>query len=125
MNFYFPLASPGERPAAGSAQVAEAQRRLRAVSAKFGKPILFTEVGFPALKTAAARPWEENSSGLDAALQRQCYELWFQQFSREAHIAGMYWWKWPTHGRGGPFDASHRPVGKPAVKVLRAWFAVL
>lgn len=125
VNFYFPLASPGERPAAGSAQVAEAQRRLRAVSVKFGKPILFTEVGFPALKTAAARPWEENSSGLDAALQRQCYELWFQQFSREAHTAGMYWWKWPTHGRGGPFDASHRPVGKPAVEVLRAWFAVL
>lgn len=63
VNFYFPLVSPGERPAAGSAQVAEAQRRLRAVSVRFGKPILFTEVGFPALKTAAARPWKKNRAG--------------------------------------------------------------
>lgn len=125
VNFYFPLSSRGGRPAADSAPIAEARRRLRAVSAKFDKPILFTEVGFPALRTAASKPWEENASGLDAALQKQCYELWFRQFSREDYAAGMYWWKWPTHGRGGPFDASHSPVGKPAVEVLRTWFAVL
>ncbi len=125
VNFYFPLSSANERPAAGSARVAMTQRRIQAVSAKFDKPILFTEVGFPALRTAAAKPWEENSSGLDAVLQQHCYELWFQQFSRQANVAGMYWWKWPTHGRNGPFDTSHRPVGKPALEVLRAWFAVL
>ena len=125
VNFYFPLSSPHERPATGAAQIVEARRRLQAISTRFDKPILFTEVGFPALKTAASKPWEENSSGLDAALQKQCYELWFQQFSRAPNVAGMYWWKWPTHGRGGPFDTSHRPLGKPALEVLRTWFAVL
>ncbi len=125
VNFYFPLSSPNERLAAGVTQSAEAQRRIQAVSTRFDKPILFTEAGFPALKTAASKPWEENSSGLDTALQKQCYELWFQQFSRETNVEGMYWWKWPTHGRGGPFDTSHRPVGKPAIEVLRTWFAIL
>ena len=125
VNFYFPLSSPHERPTTGAAQIVEARSRLQAISTRFDKPILFTEVGFPALKTAASKPWEENSSGLDAALQKQCYELWFQQFSRAPNVAGMYWWKWPTHGRGGPFDTSHRPLGKPALEVLRTWFAVL
>ena len=69
VNFYFPLSSPHERPTTGAAQIVEARRRLQAISARFDKPILFTEVGFPALKTAASKPWEENSSGLDAALR--------------------------------------------------------
>lgn len=117
VNFYFPMADAG--------QISDVQARIQAVAKRFDKPILFTEVGFPALKTAASRPWEENSSGLDTALQEQCYEAWFRHFSQEPNVAGMYWWKWPTHGRGGPFDTSHRPVGKPAVEVLRKWFAKL
>ncbi len=125
VNFYFPMAEDRERPAANAVKISETQARIQAVSKKFDKPILFTEVGFPALKTAASRPWEENSSGLDAALQKQCYEAWFQYFSQEPNVAGMYWWKWPTHGRSGPFDTSHRPVGKPAVEVLRKWFEEL
>ncbi len=125
VNFYFPMAEDRERPALNADKISETQARIQAVSKKFDKPILFTEVGFPALKTAASRPWEENSSGFDAALQKQCYEAWFQYFSQEPNVAGMYWWKWPTHGRGGPFDTSHRPVGKPAVEVLRKWFARL
>jgi hypothetical protein len=108
-----------------ASRVEAVQARIHAVAERFGKPILFTEVGFPALKTAASRPWEENSSGLDAALQRQCYDAWFHHFSQHPNVAGMYWWKWPTHGRGGPFDTSHRPVGKPALEVLRTWFAKL
>ena len=117
VNFYFPMAD--------AVQISDVQVRIQAVAKRFNKPILFTEVGFPALKTAASRPWEENSSGLDTALQEQCYEAWFQHFSQDPNVAGMYWWKWPTHGRGGPFDTSHRPVGKPAVDVLRKWFAKL
>jgi hypothetical protein len=47
----------------------------------------------------------------------------FESFAKEPWFAGTYWWKWPSHGRGGPYDLSHRPNGKPAMEVLRRWFS--
>ena len=125
VNFYFPIAARGEPPRPGSPAIRRAARVIESVSERFGKPVLFTEVGFPALATAASRPWEENGSPLDARLQAQCYEVWFDQFAKLPHVRGMFWWKWPSHGRGSPFDPSHRPLGKPAAEVLSTWFSRL
>ena len=122
VNFYFPIAASGEYPEHDSAEIRAAKRRIARVRSRFEKPVLFTEVGFPALATAAARPWEENSSRLDAELQARCYAVWLEQFANAPHVSGMFWWKWPSHGRGSPFDPSHRPLAKPALRVLGEWF---
>ena len=122
VNFYFPIAAPGERLERDSAEILAATRRISQVQSRFQKPVLFTEVGFPALATAAARPWEENSSGLDADLQARCYAVWLEEFALGTNVRGMFWWKWPSHGRGSPFDPSHRPLAKPALRVLGEWF---
>ena len=122
VNFYFPIAASGEHPEGDSAEVLEAKRRISQVQSRFQKPVLFTEVGFPALATAATRPWEENSSSLDADLQARCYAVWLEQFALAPSVRGMFWWKWPSHGRGSPFDPSHRPLAKPALRVLGEWF---
>jgi hypothetical protein len=55
-------------------------------------------------------------------IQARCYEVIFESFAKEPWFAGTYWWKWPSHGRGGPYDLSHRPNGKPAMEVLERWF---
>ena len=125
VNFYYPIAAAGAAPRPDSPEIAAAARAVEEVGARFGKPVLFTEVGFPALATAAARPWEENGSALDPELQARCYEAWLEAFARAPNVKGMFWWKWPSHGRGSPFDPSHRPLAKPALRVLRAWFARL
>ncbi len=125
VNFYFPIASRGASPSPRSPELRTAARTIENVRARFGKPVLFTEVGFPALATAAARPWEENSSALDPALQARCYSVWFENFATQRHVAGMFWWKWPSHGRGSPFDPSHRPLAKPAMGVMKDWFGRL
>ena len=122
VNFYFPIAASGEDPEHDSAEILAAKRRINQVQSRFQKPVLFTEVGFPALATAAARPWEENSSGLDADLQARCYAVWLEHFALAPNARGMFWWKWPSHGRGSPFDPSHRPLAKPALRVLSEWF---
>ena len=122
VNFYFPIAASGEDPEHDSAEILAAKRRISQVQSRFQKPVLFTEVGFPALATAAARPWEENSSGLDADLQARCYAVWLEHFALAPNARGMFWWKWPSHGRGSPFDPSHRPLAKPALRVLAEWF---
>lgn len=124
-NFYFPVAASGELPEADSPEMERAARVLLTLQARFDKPLLFTEVGFPAVATAAARPWEENSSALDPELQALCYQAWLERFARQPGVNGMFWWKWPSHGRGSPFDPSHRPLAKPAMGVLREWFGRL
>ena len=125
VNFYFPVAAAGKRPVRDSPEILAAKRRIAQVQSRFQKPLLFTEVGFPALATAAVRPWEENSSALDAKLQARCYAIWLEQFAQAPNVQGMFWWKWPSHGRGSPFDPSHRPLAKPAVRVLGEWFGRL
>ena len=122
VNFYFPIAQAGAPPQRDSPEILAATHRISRVQSDFQKPVLFTEVGFPALATAASRPWEENSSALDAALQSRCYAVWLEEFSQAPHVKGMFWWKWPSHGRGSPFDPSHRPLAKPALRVLGEWF---
>ena len=122
INFYFPLAAEGAEPAADSPQIDRAAETIAGVRDRYAKPVLFTEVGFPALATAAARPWEENTSAVDAELQARCYAVWLERFARQPGVEGMFWWKWPSHGRGGPFDFSHSPLGKPSMGVLRDWF---
>lgn len=122
VNFYFPIARRGSQPTRDSPEMTAAAELIARVRDRDGKPVLFTEVGFPALATAASKPWEENRSALDASLQARCYEAWLDRFGGAAGTAGMFWWKWPSDGRGSPFDASHRPLGKPAMDVLKGWF---
>ena len=122
VNFYFPMVQQGEIPAPDSPRMLELADRLRSISERYAKPVLLTEVGFPSVATAATEPWRQTNAPLDLELQRRCYETVFRAFAREPWFAGMYWWKWPTHGRGGLFDASYNPIGKPALDVVREWY---
>lgn len=122
VNFYFPLAERGELPAAKSPRLQELTARLEVMHRRYRKPILFTEVGYPPLATAAAEPWKETNAAFDHDLQKRCYETVFQAFHDKPWFAGMYWWKWPSHGQGSAFSIGHNPIGKPALDVLRDWF---
>jgi len=122
VNFYFPLAEEGETPKENSPLLQERVGVLRNLAQAYEKPVLFTEVGFPSLATAAARPWAETAAPIDLELQRRCYEAVFKAFSFRPWFGGMYWWKWPSHGVAGPYDPTHYPAGKPAEGVLRTWF---
>ena len=122
LNFYFPLARLGETPRAGSEQVHQISGRIRQASERFAKQVIFTEVGFPSLALAAFEPWRDDGSTLDLELQKACYDTLFEAFYEQPWLSGMYWWKWPSHGRGGRFDGRHNPIGKPALAVMTDWY---
>jgi hypothetical protein len=122
VNMYYPLAAAGEAPRADSPQVQALVEKFAAAAARHDKPLLFTEIGYPAQSTAALRPWDWNGSGLDTELQGRCYEAVFAAFYRQPWFAGLYWWKWPSHGEGSRFDSSFNPLGKPALEVLTRWY---
>lgn len=122
VNFYYPLAAPGEQPRVGSPRLRELERKLEEISRRHRKPVLFTEVGYAASEAAAAEPWKEENAPLDPEMQARCYEVIFQSFYGKRWLAGLHWWKWPSHGRGSEEDPSFSPLGKPALGVLEKWY---
>ncbi len=103
---------------------------IEEVHRKFGKPVVFTEIGYRSTPDAAVRPWEwpdrsfrpATDDGL--ALQAGCYEALFETFWPEDWFSGAYVWKWypgprrTTRGPGRDFT----PQGKPAESVLSRWY---
>jgi hypothetical protein len=122
VNFYYPLAAPGEQPHAGSPRLKELERMLEGMSRKHRRPVLFTEVGYAASAAAAVEPWNEENAPHDPEMQARCYEVVFQSFYRKRWLAGLHWWKWPSHGRGSAEDPTFSPLGKPALGVLERWY---
>jgi hypothetical protein len=122
VNLYYPLAAAGASPRADSPQVQALVQKLAKLAAKHGKPILFTEVGYPSLASAAAEPWKEGEAALNLEMQALCYRTVFEAFYGQPWLAGLYWWKWPSHGGTTRFDTTYSPVHKPAARVLEEWY---
>lgn len=125
---YFAMATAGERPTEASMRRAwdGAHANLAALAQRVGRPVLLSEVGYPSLRTAAERPWDERTGApLDLALQRTLYEGFRARHCGEGRAArtasqGFYVWNW--FGFGGPTDTGFTPRGKPAAAVLRGCF---
>jgi hypothetical protein len=128
LNNYYPLA---EAPASRAEDLAVGAGRVAAVLdasySRWRKPILFTEVGYPSVNGGAAQPWVQSAArGVNLEEQAAGYEAVFRAFVGRPWFRGLFWWKWPSHGRGGgPRDATFTPLGKPAAEVLRAWYTRL
>ncbi len=101
---------------------AEAERRITAVQARFGRPVLFTEAGFASRRGSHRTPWDDKNGEVSTADQARGYESLFAAFYSKPWFAGAYWWKVGTNGYGGPTDGSHTPWRKPAMEVVRRWY---
>ncbi|MFQ5695119.1 MAG: hypothetical protein ACE5HB_03945 [Terriglobia bacterium] len=121
VNMYYPLAAPGQALRPDSPRVQELAEKFASLAARFGKPVLFTEVGYPALASAAAEPWRQGAAAHDPApaLQAQCYQTVFEAFYQQPWFAGLYWWKWPSNGAA---YQAFSPLDKPAAEVLARWY---
>lgn len=128
VNTYFEL-RVGERPTAEQIHRAwePYARRLERVSTRYGKPVLFTEMGYKSRSDAVSKPhlWPEIPGGApDEATQAAAYEGFFQAFWERPWVAGVWAWTWfPNEGRARPYPATDfTPQGKQAEKVLARWF---
>lgn len=129
INAFYPLA---DEPGAGLqqmlAQSAKLSEEVGALSARWDKPVLFTEIGYTARPDPALRPWEWPEDLGDVP-----YEPWAQADAYGALLApflehdwflGFFVWR----VYADPFDASQEPewgfspLYKPAEGVLRSAF---
>ncbi len=98
--------------------------RIEGLNRKYGRPVLFMEVGYPATEGAAQAPYREERGGaLDLMGQATCYEALFRACLGRPWMAGMYLWRWnDPDRRSGPWDPSYNLRDKPAVAVIRKWY---
>lgn len=97
---------------------------LAGLSATWGKPVLFTEIGYRSADGANRRPWEFGGGGVvDLEEQADAYRAIFESVYEQPWFAGLFWWAWGTNPfEGGPLDDGYTPHDKLAEDVVRQWY---
>lgn len=81
------------------------------LSDRFGKSIIFTEIGYRNATDALYRPWDhETSAPADPSLQAAAYTVAAQVVFSDKHLVGLFFWAWGT----GSFSTS--PEAAAALK---------
>jgi hypothetical protein len=122
---YHPLDTGREEPTVAQLEAAWAPvaQQLQAAHDATGKPVILTEIGYPARRGAAAAPAAEDlEQPLDASAQARAYTAAYRVLRQLPFLAGIYWWEWaadsrtdrPEAGQGG-----YDPRDKPAASVVR------
>ena len=97
---YFPL-SKGDYPS--QKEIVQSwkkhKKRLSALSRKFKKKVVFTEVGYKNTADAAHEPWTwpqdmDESVVVSDETQANCYKGLFQSVWQEEWMGGVFIWKW-------------------------------
>jgi hypothetical protein len=125
VDAYYPLTNKND-PTLDELKAAWAPRvaNLKTLSESWGKPILFTEVGYRSQDGANQHPWDYQIGGtIDLQEQADLYRALFESVFNQAWFAGIFWWSWdPDPLQGGPCDMGYSPHDKPAEAVMRAWY---
>ena len=91
----------------------------------WGKPLVFTEIGYMSQSGVARHPWNYVSNGtVDLEEQRRCYEALRLVWEGESRLAGLYLWIWEPDKYGNS-DRGYNFARKPAEGVVHNWYSNL
>ncbi len=122
ISAYFPMAeTPRPTRPMLSQRWRTLDRQLRTFATKVRRPIVLFEIGYPSVAGAAMTPWDDATGApVDLEAQRLAYAAAVDALLESSIIRGAFFWRWSA--RGGPYDRSHSPRGKPATAELtRLW----
>lgn len=127
VDAYAPIAtSSGAKEPALCLAWSTLARSLEALSARAGKRVILTELGYRATRDAAMAPatWPEHDPHprFDGAHQASCFRAALSTLWGRRWLAGIYVWKWFTDSRDeeGPTDFS--PADKPAEAIIGEYY---
>jgi hypothetical protein len=126
MNAYFGLSSKDDPTLEDLLKAWEpARKRIEDAYREYGKPLIFTEIGYPSVDGANRNPWNYvSTSKIDLKEQALCFESFVKTWDPPpVFLHGVYFYNW--WGAGGLNDRDYTPRGKPAEKILRAWYGFL
>ena len=107
--------------------------RLKNISQKYKRPILFSELGYRSSDDAAIAPWEwvngdtAQKMKISEDTQANCYEAFFQTFWHEPWFAGALIWQWQARHEQNDHHEDHAkldftPQNKRAQTIMATWF---
>lgn len=123
VDAYYPLA---DAPGADVEQLVAAWRpiveRLERLSETADRPLILTELGYPARPLAAVDPSGagDTPGPYDPEAQAVAYEAALEAWGDSEALAGIYWWDWPADPRDAIGD-SYTPRDRPAAGIVRAF----
>lgn len=129
LDGYFPLTN---QAGPSLAQLVAAWRRnsqrldivaaIKNVADAYGKPVIFTELGYRSSSGTNIEPWNfSRTAQYDPVEQRNCIDAAFTAWApHSSWMKGFFWWAWPVPAPSAT-DQDYNPRGKPAAEVLRAW----
>ncbi len=123
---YFPLDAPAEPT---RRELIAAWRphldRIAAVQRRFGKPVIFAEVGYRPVADAHAEPWTYSGGRFDPAHQARVYDALFAATTSRPWFRGAFLWKAftdPAHIRRRAKQDAFVFRGYPAERIIADWF---
>ncbi len=128
VDFYDSLSSD---PGAGDAALEEGVRAAVAPLARLalaaGRPVVFAEAGYPAVRGAWITPHDENSGRPSASGDAaRAVTAVFRALDGKSWWKGVYWWKAFSSGQGArPDDRGYNFLGTPSEKAIAEGFARL
>lgn len=127
VDAYFPLSSektPTVRTMTRS--WTEPLTELHAISRRFRKQILFTEIGYQSRDYCADGHWkhEGDTSGVNGEGQANAYTAFFTAAWPESWLAGAFIWKWHMQPSRYPerTDLEYTPQDKPALDIIHSFY---
>jgi hypothetical protein len=122
VSAYFPLGDglPGDEGLAAAWDRIFAP--LETLARKTNRRVVFTEIGYPAVPTAASRPWGEGAGPADVWLQGRLYQAALHAVSKRSFMVGTFFWLWEGVARPAFRDASFSIQDKPAAFVMADWY---
>lgn len=86
---------------------------------KIGKPVIFTEVGYPAIDGGAVYPWDYTMKGRpDEDEQRRALSAFIETWRDAPELEGAFIYEWGIPERGG---SPYSPRGRLAESVVKRW----
>ncbi|MDO8604410.1 MAG: hypothetical protein Q7K40_03375 [bacterium] len=94
------------------------------LSQRFGKQIVFTEVGYRSVTGSYREPWNYSLNGAsDEQGQANAYQALFEYWNTQSFMEGVQLWHWmgdPNAGGSGATD--YTPQNKLAQGTITTWF---
>lgn len=99
------------------------QNVISPLAQKYGKQVVFTEIGYNSVHGAHNAPCCSWSGSYDGAEQANDYEALFQYWASSGELAGIYIWNWDSDPNyGGQGNQDYTPWKKPAQQNITSWF---
>ncbi len=96
------------------------KQAIKAIHAKTGLPVLFTEYGYRSTDYNAKEPWKEIKAPVNVDNQTKALEALYKQFWTEPWFAGGFLWKWYDNSNVGEANINdYTPQYKPAEDLIR------